>query len=165
MGSPVTTCPVLQLSPVSPRLVCRPIYLNALASFWFARRMDMILARTVAIGMPISFMSICMKFVIRRSSQFHNTQSTWQPLWWGGNVWCFIVVEAIRHANRKLPIIQIWNRLADSYRGLRGRTMSKNVILRKTRCKVSITAKKSEILIHNVILCRYVPSPILNYIL
>ena len=43
--------------------------------------------------------------------------------------------------------------------------MSQNVILRKTCFKVSITAKKSEILIHNVIRCRYVPSPIWNYIL
>ena len=42
--------------------------------------------------------------------------------------------------------------------------MSKNGILRKTHFKVSITAKKSEILIHTVILSRYYPSPILNYI-
>ena len=39
-------------------------------------------------------------------------------------------------------------------------TMSKNVILRKMCFKVSITAKKSEILTHNVTLCRYVLSPI-----
>ena len=46
-------------------------------------------------------------FVIRRSSRFYNTQRIWQPLWWRRNVWCFTVAEAVRRANRKLPIIQI----------------------------------------------------------
>ena len=48
----------------------------------------------------------CVNFVIRRSSRFYNTQRTsWQPLWWRRNVWCFTVAEAVRRANRKLPII------------------------------------------------------------
>ena len=28
-----------------------------------------------------------------------------QPLWWRRNVWCFTVAEAVRSANRKLPIV------------------------------------------------------------
>ena len=36
-------------------------------------------SRTV--GMPISFMCPCIKIVICRTSQFHNTQRIWQPLW------------------------------------------------------------------------------------
>ena len=39
----------------------------------------------------------------RQSSQFYNTQRTWQLLWWGCNVWCFIITEAICRANWKLP--------------------------------------------------------------
>ena len=31
------------------------------------------------VGMPISFMCSCVKFVIRRSSQFYNKRRTWQP--------------------------------------------------------------------------------------
>ena len=64
-------------------------------------------SRTV--GMPSLFMCACVEFVIRWSSQFYNTQRTWQPLWWGCNVWCFTVAEAIRRANRKLPTIILYS--------------------------------------------------------
>ena len=40
------------------------------------------------VGMSISFMCTCIKFVICRTSQFYNMQRTWQPLWWGCNIWC-----------------------------------------------------------------------------
>ena len=59
------------------------------------------------VGMPISFMCTYGKFVICRSSQFYNTQRTRQPLWWGWNVWCFTIKEAICCASRKLPTEQI----------------------------------------------------------
>ena len=42
--------------------------------------------------MPISLICVCVKFVIRRSSQFYNTQRTWQPSWWGRNVWSYSIV-------------------------------------------------------------------------
>ena len=61
-------------------------------------------ARTV--GMPISFICTCVKFVIRRSSQIYNTQRAWQPSLLGmlgrKSSWCLTVVEAVRRANRKL---------------------------------------------------------------
>ena len=54
------------------------------------------------VGMPISFMCACLKFVIRRSSQFYSTQRAWQPSWLGCNVSCFTVAETVRCANQKL---------------------------------------------------------------
>ena len=61
-------------------------------------------SRTV--GIPTSFiLCLCVKFVIcHQSSWSYNTQKTWQSLWWGCNVWCFTVAEAICCANRKCPI-------------------------------------------------------------
>ena len=55
--------------------------------------------------MPISFMCACLKLVICRSSQFYNTQRTWQASCRGRNFWCFTIAEAICHAYRKLPIV------------------------------------------------------------
>ena len=51
------------------------------------------------------------------------------------------------------------------FEGLEAELCPNMSFLEKKHFKVSITAKKSGILIHNVILGRYVPSPILNYVL
>ena len=74
----------------------------------------------------------------------------------------------IKHLKKQIGVIVTWSCQVEPWQprghgdnnkfdGLEAElTMSKNVILRKMHFKVSITAKKSEMLIHNVILCRYV---------
>ena len=59
-------------------------------------------SRTV--GMPISFMCACVKFVIYRSSQFCNLQRTWQCRGEDAKFDVFTITEAICCANQKLPI-------------------------------------------------------------
>ena len=83
------------------------------------------------------------------------------------HTYCIIIKPAVGlYFTMPRRSIYLFNDCIDDIEGLEAElTMSKNVILRKTRFKVSVRAKKSEILIHNVILCRYVSSPILNYIL
>ena len=41
-------------------------------------------------------------FAIRQSSKFYNT--AWKLSWWGHNIWCLTIVEAVHCANRKLAI-------------------------------------------------------------
>ena len=58
-------------------------------SFWFARRTN--LGRLNDTLSRVRMRQLCHP----RSSQFYNTQGTWQPLWWQCNVWCFTVAEAV----------------------------------------------------------------------
>ena len=54
---------------------------------------------------------------MRWSSQFYNTQGTWQALWWEHNIWSFALLEGVPRANQKLINVEnrVWHKdLVDS---------------------------------------------------
>ena len=75
-------------------------FYNSKLSIWICTTDD---SRTV--GIPISFMYPCIKFVICWPTKSCNKQRTWQLSWWGHSVWCFTIPEAVRHTNQMLPNI------------------------------------------------------------
>ena len=55
-------------------------------------------------GWNANFIHVCMRQICH-PLVLPILQRTWQLLWWGRNIWCFTIAEAIRRADLKLLII------------------------------------------------------------